>query len=142
MSDSPEYEAMKDCVPRLRLAVKGDLVTISGELLAARLISEDKEASLRNKMIDEGERAAEMVSLIMDKVREDRGNYHVFLEILKQDHLRGRYQSIIGKLEEKFDMRKRASAGRASGTGDATSRSPERRGCGKKFRTVSKWVFI
>ena len=131
MSDSPEYEAMKDCVPRLRLAVKGDLISMSGELLAARLISEDKEASLRNKVVDESERAAEMVSLIMDKVREDRSNYRVFLEILEQDYLRARYQSIIDKLTEKYDIHKKASAGRVTGTGKAPSQSHERKGRGK-----------
>ena len=69
---------------------------------------------MRNRNIGEGERAAELVSLIMDKVREDRDNYRVVLDILKKDYHCAQYKSIVDKLEEKYDMRKRGASGETS----------------------------
>ena len=81
---TPEYKCMRDCLTDLRLAVRADLLWLCGELHANRLISEDKERSLRNRNVDEADRVAELCSLLIDKVRLDPENYHVFLEILKK----------------------------------------------------------
>ena len=100
MSNSPEYNSISDCILELRLSVKANLLFLSGELLAARLISKDKEESLRNRSVPEAERAADLVSLVLDKVREDPKNYHEFVKILKKDEQQ--HKTVIDMLEEKY----------------------------------------
>ena len=103
MSTSPEYQCFLDCIPELRLSVKADLSALSGELLAARLIHPEKESSLRNRNVDEADRAADLVSLVLGKIEEDSANYHVFVKILKKDQ--PQYKTVIELLEEKYRSR-------------------------------------
>ena len=117
-----EFESMKDCVPELRLSAKTNLLSLSGELLAARLISDENEESTRNRNVNEAARAADLVSLIIDKVREDPRNFHKFLRILKKNYQQ--YESVINKLNNHYDMHKRA-ASQPSGVSSTTFDSDE-----------------
>ena len=103
-----EFEAMKDCLTELRLSAKTNLLSLSGELLAARLISDDNEESAGNRNVDEAARATDLVRLVKDKVREDPCNFHKFLAILKNDYQQ--YKSVINKLKNRYDMHKRAAS--------------------------------
>lgn len=85
--------------------MKPDLIALCGELLRARLINEDKERSLRNRNVEEADRAAELVSLITDKVKEDPENYHKFVTILKKDEQQ--YKALITLLEKSYESRTR-----------------------------------
>ena len=93
---------MKDCVPELRLSVKGNLLQLGGELLAARLISDENEERLRNKTDDEFSRATHLVSLVVNKVREDSRNYHKFVAILMT--YRDQHDAVIRRLEENYNI--------------------------------------
>ena len=108
MSTSPEYECFLDCVPKLRVSIRANLLELSGELLAARLISPTKESSLRNRNIDEEDRAADLVSLVLHKIEEDSENYHVFVNILKKDQ--PQYKTVIELLERAYRARNGGSA--------------------------------
>lgn len=99
MDGKPEYECLKDCLPTLRVCAQNNLLSLSCELLAARLISDDNEESLRNSQIGEAERAAKLVSLVMNKIKEDCSNYHVFLDVLKKDD---QYNIVVKKVEDSF----------------------------------------
>ena len=100
MADTPEYNALCDCVPALRISAKANLLSLSGELLAARIISVDKERGLRNRNVDVGERAAELVDLVLLKVQEDHENFNKFMKILCKD--RDQYKTVIAKLEDGY----------------------------------------
>jgi hypothetical protein len=108
MANSPEYNSMVDCTPELRLCVQSSIISLCGELLRARLINEDKEKSLRNRSIEETDRAAELVSLVTNKVLEDHENYHKFVAILKKDERR--YKTELALLEKTYEARKGAES--------------------------------
>ena len=84
MADVPEYKTLIQCTPKLRLAVRGDLINLSGQLLAAGLISPDAFSELRNPMILQNERAAKLVQLITEKVQHNQSNYHTFIDTLSR----------------------------------------------------------
>ena len=107
MSDSLEYNCMIDCTPELRCSAEPNLLSLGAELLAARLISEDKEKSLRNRTVDEADRAAELISQITTKVKENSANYRVFVGILEKDERR--YSSVLTRLKEKYKSRERVN---------------------------------
>ena len=98
--NTPEYRTIIQCTPELTAAVKDDLTSLSGELLAAGLIAEDNAANLRNQFIGKAERAARLVEYVRNRVSLDPGNYHSFIQVLekrKDDH-----KNILRILDEKF----------------------------------------
>jgi hypothetical protein len=100
MADTPEYNALCDCVPALRISAQANLLSLSGELLAARIISVDKERDLRNRHVDVGDRAAEFVDLVLLKVQEDHKNFNEFMKILYKE--KDQYKTVIAKLEDEY----------------------------------------
>ena len=109
MANSPEYNSIVDCTPELRHAVQPNIISLCGELLRTRLINEDKEISLRNRSVEESDRAAELVSLVTKKVREDPENYHKFVAILKKDEWE--YKAVIARLEKSYEARVKSVEG-------------------------------
>ena len=90
--NTPEYRTIIQCTPELTAAVKDDLTSLSGELLAAGLIAEDNAGK--------AERAARLVEYVRNRVSLDPGNYHSFIQVLekrKDDH-----KNILKILDEKF----------------------------------------
>lgn len=84
MSNTPEYRTIIQCTPELTTALKNDLVSLSGELLAAGLISDDNSAAIRNPFVDASQRASQLVGFIRNRISLDTANYHSFIRILKQ----------------------------------------------------------
>ena len=105
MSDSIEYNCMIDCTPELRRSAEPNLLSLCAELLAARLINEDKEKSLRNRHVEEAVRAAELICQVSSKIKENPANYHVFVAILEKDEQR--YDSVLTRLKERYKSRER-----------------------------------
>ena len=103
MANTVEYNCMLDCTAELRQSAKPNLLSLCAELLAARLINEDKEKSLRNRSVDEADRAAELISQVTNKVKEDPANYHLFVAILKKDERN--YNSVLTCLTERYKSR-------------------------------------
>lgn len=112
MSDSLEYNCIIDCTPELRRSAEPNLLSLCAELLAARLINEDKEKSLRNRSVDEADRAAELISQVTNKVKENSANYHVFVAILEKDE--PRYNSVLTRMKERYKSRERVNSINAS----------------------------
>ena len=96
---------MKDCVPQLRHSVKANILTLGGELLAARLISDEHEERLRDTNVNERERAAKLVSLVLNKVQEASQHYHAFVDILKKDL--SQHETVIQQLQARYDVHER-----------------------------------
>ena len=84
MSNTREYRTIIQCTPELTAALKSDLIPLSGELLAAGLISDDNSAAIRSQFVSSSERAAQLVGLVRNRISLDTANYHSFVRVLKQ----------------------------------------------------------
>ena len=100
--NSSEYSTLIDLTVDLRLAVRPHLISLSGALLATRLISADNEAELRNTVHSEAERSAKLIELVQNKVKQTSRHYHTFIGILKGDADHYVYQDILQKLEQTY----------------------------------------
>ena len=97
-----EYRALKRLVPELRIAVQRNIVTLSGILLSKALISSEVDSLLRDELSRSKEsRAAELVSIILDKVKINRENFTIFIDILKAcgDH----YSDLVKLIESEMN---------------------------------------
>ena len=81
---TPECRTIIQCTSELTTALKSDIISLSRELIAAGLISDDNAAALRNQFIGEAHRAAQLVGLVRNRVSLDTANYHSFIRVLKQ----------------------------------------------------------
>ena len=88
------------CTVELRNAVSNNLIQLSGHLLARGLITMEKHDELRNKMLPEASRAANLVELVQREVRLDPQNYFKFINILKEDI--ASYSNILRHLSEVY----------------------------------------
>ena len=79
-----ELRTIIECTPELVNALKDDLSSLSGELLADRLITSDNDAALRIQSRNPGDRAADLAGFIRNRVEIDPGSYAVFIETLKR----------------------------------------------------------
>ena len=95
--NSPEYRTLIDLTSELGLAVRSNLISLSGALLSARLISPDNDTELRNKFHIEADRAARLVELVQNKVRQNFRHYYTFVGILRGTP--GQYSDILQKLD-------------------------------------------
>ena len=100
MENSAEYRTMIDLTSELRLAVRSELVTLTGSLLASRLISLDNDIEMRNTARSEVERSAKLVELIQNKVRQNPRHYHSFIGILQGNQ--DQYRDILQRLEQTY----------------------------------------
>ena len=100
--NSAEYRTLIELTNDVRLAVRSDLISLSGALLSAGLISPDNDAELRNTVHSEAERAARLVELVQIKVRQNSRHYHTFVDIILKDQ--DLYTDILEKLNRHFHV--------------------------------------
>ena len=98
--NTPEYRTMIQCTPHLEIAIKNQLTTLSGELLAVGLLSTDNAGALRNQTIDEADRAAKLVEFVANKVCLNTSDYLLFVEVLQKR--RTDNKSILPLLEQTY----------------------------------------
>ena len=98
--NSAEYSTLIDLTSELRLAVRSELISVTGSLLASRLISLDNDIELRNTGHSEVERSARLVELVQNKVRQNPRHYHSFIGILQGN--RDQYRDILQQLEQTY----------------------------------------
>ena len=98
--NSAEYITLQRHVSDVRLAVKADLIGVSGDLLSKFLITQANDEELRDPMHPAEDRAARLVGFILDKVKQDPKHYHSFIDVLK---MRGKRNSdILSKLQDTY----------------------------------------
>ena len=97
MAESQEYKTLIRYTPEVRTSIKSHLTSLGGKLIASTLISPENDARLRNQSVSEEDRAAELVSLVLDKVKINRENYRTFIDSLRTsgDH----FNDLLSKLE-------------------------------------------
>ena len=98
--NSAEYSTLIDLTSELRLAVKSELFSLTGSLLAVRLISPESDAELRNTTHSEVERSARLVELVQSKVWQNPRHYHSFIGILQGNQ--DQYRDILQRLEHAY----------------------------------------
>ena len=100
--NSAEYRTLKKHTPVLCLAVKSDLTGLGGALFAAELITQEQNNGLRNQERSEGNRSADLIDFIQDKVALGPQNYNTFIGTLeKRDS--SHYGGILRKLQQTYD---------------------------------------
>lgn len=104
-----EYRTVVKHTTDLRLAVRFDLVALSGELLAVGLISPDNDSELRNTRQSEAERAAKLVEIIQTKIKLNCKHYYTFLNVLRTRHQQ-QYSDILHKLDKTLSASKQAQS--------------------------------
>ena len=95
-----EYSTIIDLTSELRLAVRSEFISLTGSLLASRLISPEGEAELRNMFHSKVERSARLVELIQTKVRQNPCHYHSFIGILQGNQ--DQYGDVLQRLEQVY----------------------------------------
>ena len=85
-SDSPELRTLKACTPQLETALKGLDSGLVHFLNHNSFITDDVMDNVRNPvtMLNEADKAWELVRWIKNRVKQDPPSYHVLLGRLKQ----------------------------------------------------------
>ena len=100
-SETPEYKALLTCTPKLRLAVRNNLMELSGWLLAKNLISQEHDSELRNEMVTADKRAARLVELIQWKVKQNPDNYRTIISVLAEEEQT--YKEVLADIRQRYD---------------------------------------
>ena len=97
MAESQEYNILKRYTTEFRTAVKSNLTSLGGRFFSSNLISRENDDKLRNQSVSEEDRAAELVSLLLDKVILNKENYRKIVDVLRSsgDH----FNDLVSKLE-------------------------------------------
>ena len=114
-----QYKALVRATAKLESAVKHNITPLCAELVSCELITPDQKSKLRNPNHDVSERAADLVEIITNKVKQDRKNYDTILKILQED--RTTYREVLGLLERPF----------TTCTSTSTPEAPTSKECGK-----------
>ena len=83
--NTEEYGKVKKSFAKISKAIAGVIGPTCNELLSVGLITNDQKEAARNGMISVGDRASDVVSLILSKVDQDSQNFYTFVEVLKGD---------------------------------------------------------
>jgi hypothetical protein len=96
MAGSVEYEILVRHTVDLQLAVKGNLIPLGAQLVAAQVITPDQYEEIRNAHRSVNDRGAELVGYVQNRVRQDPQHYYIFIGALKSDL--SQYGDILTKL--------------------------------------------
>ena len=97
-----EYSTLIDLTSELRLAVGPEIISLTGHLLASRLISWDNDIELRNTAQSVVERSAKLVELVQNKVQQNPRHYYCFIGILQENQ--DQYRDILQRLEHTYQI--------------------------------------
>ena len=100
--ESAEYRTIKLNTSELCLAVKYDLIGVSGALFAADLISKESWEEVRNANHTRESRAANLIKFVLDKVQQTSTNYSHFTRVLGERDP-SQYQTVLCMLQDTYD---------------------------------------
>lgn len=99
MSSTVECRTLTALHIQVTRAVQFDLTNVGGTLYGRGIIPSDVEAYVRNRNHEESDRAAHLVRVIQEKVKEDPKHYHTFVSVLKEADPKY-FADILNKLDE------------------------------------------
>ena len=101
--NSAEYRTLIHHTADLQSAVKSQLVSLGARLVShPLLIAPHKYEEIINYYVPEATRAAELVRLIQDKVKQNPRYYHSFIAALQEDQTE--YGDILQKLQYTYQI--------------------------------------
>ena len=98
MEESVEYKVLLRHTVNLQLAVKDNLTSLGGHLVAAEIITPDQYDKIRKTSQSPTDKGADLVGYVQNKVRQDPRYYHAFVGALKSDL--SQYGGVLTKLEQ------------------------------------------
>ena len=102
--DSAEYRTLRHHTSALRLAVKDNLIDLSGALFAAGLISEENCDEVENANHTRESRAASLIRVIQSKVQQSpTANYETFTRVLRDRDQSQIYQPVLSLLQGTYE---------------------------------------
>lgn len=103
---TPESLTVRDLAGELKVALQGDLLTVSLDLQGTdpALLTPDNVSEVTNTARSEPERAVRLVTLIQTRVESNPKCYHALIGVLQRN--RTYYGDILHKLDETFQRRK------------------------------------
>ena len=103
MGENPaEYRTLIHHTADLQSAVKSQLVSVGAGLMSRALIAPHKYDELINYYVPEATRAAELVRLIQNKVKQNPRCYYSFIATLQEDQ--AQYGDILRKLQYTYQL--------------------------------------
>lgn len=96
-----EYLTIEACTADIELAVRNNLTPLSGKLIACGLIDGAQSRQLTNRMLDETDRAHQLVQFVQAKVAGNKKHYSSFVKDVLGAN-RAHYRDIIEYLETKY----------------------------------------
>ena len=100
--ESAEYRAIKLNTRELCVAVKDNLIDVSGALFAADLISQESWEEVGNANHTRESRAANLIKFVLDKVQQSSTNYSHFTRVLGERDP-SHYKTVLGMLQDTYD---------------------------------------
>ena len=101
--DSAEYRTLRHHTSDLRLAVKDNLIDLSGALFSAHLISEENCEEVENTNHTRESRAASLIRFILSKVQQSpTASYDTFTRVLR-DRNQSQYQPVLSLLQGTYE---------------------------------------
>ena len=119
MADSQccvEYHTIEKLYSKLTLAVQDNLATLTTQLFAKSLISDENRYKLTSRGAEsKHEAAAGLLSLVMRKIRLSPENYNIFVEYLKEDQ--SLYREVLQELDSIYSKEKSSDTSKITGIG-------------------------
>ena len=94
--NTPEYNKLRQSNANLRRAIVDHLNILCDDLVDNGLINDDQKRSFKNKMHDAGERASDLVSVLLNQVEQNSQNFYTLIKVLEKDKVT--YRTILNEL--------------------------------------------
>lgn len=102
-TSSAEYRTLVFHTADLQLAMKTQLIPLGGQFVSAELITTEQYHEIRNSQHPPGNRAADLVHLVQEKVQQNPQCYLTFIDVLKKDQ--SQYGDILEKLQQTYQAK-------------------------------------
>lgn len=102
MAETPEFETVRLLANDLKLALQGDLTSVSLSLQGTdpALLTPDNVSEVTNTARSEPERAVRLVTLIQTRIKSNPKCYHTLIGVLQENTVY--YSDILKKLDKTF----------------------------------------
>ena len=94
-SENHEYRKLVRSRSELRLAFQDHMISLTEDLHAASIITQDNKSEVLNPNVEVTYRASKLVDLIVNKVKLGRDNYRTFVRVLKRRNQDCGYKAIL-----------------------------------------------
>lgn len=94
-SENHEYHKLVRSRSELRVAFQDHMISLTEDLHAASIITQDNKSEALNPNVVVTHRASTLVDLIANRVKLEKKNYHTFVRVLKRRNQDCGYKAIL-----------------------------------------------